>query len=294
MNIALIHQFDIAWMVSKESGRAGGFLEKYQAAKESGCRMIVIGRPKEEQGMELEKCIEYLDRRFLSKENVANDAKIEIVNTDTENIENIENPGSGQEKVAQEPVMQEAATQNTEAVTEGEETEDILRGQKVSLVGIGMGTADTLTQEGKQALECADLLIGAARMVEHIRKPARKSGRIQTGRDLCLYCGPSGAQKRGDCPLRGCRILQRSQKTPGDTAPGTADGTEKSVLWHIFYDLFLRKTGNTVGRCSSGQPSWKRVQSARTSAFIRKDFCYCGNDRRHRKIVSEAAALRHG
>ena len=25
MNIALIHQFDIAWMVSKESGRAGGF-----------------------------------------------------------------------------------------------------------------------------------------------------------------------------------------------------------------------------------------------------------------------------
>ena len=63
-------------MVSIESGRAGGFLEKYQAAKETGCRMIVIGRPKEEQGMELEKCIEYLDRRFLSKENVANDAKI--------------------------------------------------------------------------------------------------------------------------------------------------------------------------------------------------------------------------
>ena len=292
MNIALIHQFDIAWMVSKESGRAGGFLEKYQAAKETGCRMIVIGRPKEEQGMELEKCIEYLNRRFLPKENVANDAKIEIVNTDTENIENIENPGSGQEKVAQEPVMQEAATQNTEAVTEGEETEDILRGQKVSLVGIGMGTADTLTQEGKQALECAD-----RSSTDGGTYPETGPGsldRIQTGRDLCLYCGPSGAQKRGDCPLRGCRILQRSQKTPGDTAPGTADGTEKSVLWHIFYDLFLRKTGNTVGRCSSGQPSWKRVQSARTSAYIRKDFCYCGNDRRHRKIVSEAAALRHG
>ena len=40
--------------------------------------MIVIGRPKEEQGMELEKCIEYLDRRFLSKENVANDADITL------------------------------------------------------------------------------------------------------------------------------------------------------------------------------------------------------------------------
>lgn len=184
MNIALIHQFDIAWMVSKESGRAGGFLEKYQAAKGTGCRMIVIGRPKEEQGMELERCIEYLDRRFLSKENVANDTKIEIVNTDTENIEN---PGSGQEKVAQEPVMQEAATQNTEAVTEEEETEDILRGQKVSLVGIGMGTADTLTQEGKQALECADLLIGAARMVEHIRKPGQEVWTGYKPEEICAY-----------------------------------------------------------------------------------------------------------
>ena len=190
MNIALIHQFDIAWMVSKESGRAGGFLEKYQAAKETGCRMIVIGRPKEEQGMELEKCIEYLNRRFLPKENVANDTKMEIINTDTENIENIENienPGSGQEKVAQEPVMQEAATQNTEAVTEGEETEDILLGQKVSLVGIGMGTADTLTQEGKQALECADLLIGAARMVEHIRKPGQEVWTGYKPEEICAY-----------------------------------------------------------------------------------------------------------
>ena len=206
MNIALIHQFDIAWMVSKESGRAGGFLEKYQAAKETGCRMIVIGRPKEEQGMELEKCIEYLDRRFLSKENVANDAKIESVNTDTENIENIENienPGSGQEKVAQEPVMQEAATQNTEAVTEGEETEDILQGQKVSLVGIGMGTADTLTQEGKQALECADLLIGAARMVEHIRKPGQEVWTGYKPEEICAYIAAHPEHKNVAIALSG-------------------------------------------------------------------------------------------
>ena len=203
MNIALIHQFDIAWMVSKESGRAGGFLEKYQAAKETGCRMIVIGRPKEEQGMELEKCIEYLNRRFLPKENVANDAKIEIVNTDTENIENIENPGSGQEKVAQELVMQEAATQNTEAVTEGEETEDILRGQKVSLVGIGMGTADTLTQEGKQALECADLLIGAARMVEHIRKPGQEVWTGYKPEEICAYIAAHPEHKNVAIALSG-------------------------------------------------------------------------------------------
>lgn len=207
MNIALIHQFDIAWMVSKESGRAGGFLEKYQAAKETGCKMIVIGRPKEEQGVELEKCIEYLNRRFLSEENAAKIEKVNTYTDNTDNIKNIENPGSGQvnmqEKAEQEAAMQEAATQNTEAVTEGEENEDILRGQKVSLVGIGMGTADTLTQEGKQALECADLLIGAARMVEHIRKPGQEVWTGYKPEEICAYIAAHPEHKNVAIALSG-------------------------------------------------------------------------------------------
>ena len=207
MTSALIHQFDIAWMVSKESGRAGGFLEKYQAAKETGCKMIVIGRPKEEQGVELEKCIEYLNRRFLSEENAAKIEKVNTYTDNTDNIKNIENPGSGQvnmqEKAEQEAAMQEAATQNTEAVTEGEENEDILRGQKVSLVGIGMGTADTLTQEGKQALECADLLIGAARMVEHIRKPGQEVWTGYKPEEICAYIAAHPEHKNVAIALSG-------------------------------------------------------------------------------------------
>ena len=99
MNVALIHQFDIAWMVSKESGRAGGFLEKYQAAKETGCKMIVIGRPKEEHGVELEECIGYLKRRFVSEENVTNDAKNGITDTNADNIESAENPETESGKI---------------------------------------------------------------------------------------------------------------------------------------------------------------------------------------------------
>ena len=108
MNVALIHQFDIAWMVSKESGRAGGFLEKYQAAKETGCKMIVIGRPKEEHGVELEECIGYLKRRFVSEENVTNDAKNGITDTNADNIESVENPETESGKI-QGTVEQESA-----------------------------------------------------------------------------------------------------------------------------------------------------------------------------------------
>ncbi len=41
---------------------------------------------------------------------------------------------------------------------------------QVDLIGIGMGTQKTLTQEGKTALEEADLLIGARRMVEAVQR----------------------------------------------------------------------------------------------------------------------------
>lgn len=44
-NIAVIHQFNIGTIVTKESGRAGGFAEKLAAARMSGCRLIVVRRP---------------------------------------------------------------------------------------------------------------------------------------------------------------------------------------------------------------------------------------------------------
>ena len=197
MNVALIHQFDITWMVSKESGRAGGFLEKYQAAKETGCKMIVIGRPKEEHGVELEECIGYLNRRFVSEENVTNDEKNGITDTNADNIESVENPETESGKI-QGTVEQESVTQETK-----EAAEDILLGQKVSLVGIGMGTPDTLTQEGKQALESADLLIGARRMVEHIQRPGQEVWTGYKPEEICAYIAAHPEHKNVAIALSG-------------------------------------------------------------------------------------------
>ena len=47
-NRALIHEFDINILITKESGKAGGFGEKIQAAKDCGIPTIVIARPAEE------------------------------------------------------------------------------------------------------------------------------------------------------------------------------------------------------------------------------------------------------
>lgn len=52
LNRALIQQFQIRHLVTKESGRAGGMLEKLQAAEQEGITGYVIGNPeKEEEGL---------------------------------------------------------------------------------------------------------------------------------------------------------------------------------------------------------------------------------------------------
>lgn len=40
-------------MVTKEAGRAGGFEEKMTAAKEAGVKVVLIGRPQEQEGCPL-------------------------------------------------------------------------------------------------------------------------------------------------------------------------------------------------------------------------------------------------
>ena len=63
LNVAVMHQFHIAYMVTKDGGAAGGFAEKAQAAAQCGVQLIVLRRP-EEQGETaetiLQRCRELL------------------------------------------------------------------------------------------------------------------------------------------------------------------------------------------------------------------------------------------
>lgn len=51
MNMALIREFDIRIMVTKASGKRGGFYEKEAAARELGIQLFVIGQPDNSKGM---------------------------------------------------------------------------------------------------------------------------------------------------------------------------------------------------------------------------------------------------
>ena len=60
MNVATLESMNGALLVTKDTGKAGGFGEKAAAAREAGARLLVIRRPVKQQGLELEAMLELL------------------------------------------------------------------------------------------------------------------------------------------------------------------------------------------------------------------------------------------
>ena len=74
MNEAMIRMTGARYLVSKMSGKIGGFGEKMDAAKACGITAVVIGRPPEEEGMNFRDMTELISKRFgLGKDQNASD-----------------------------------------------------------------------------------------------------------------------------------------------------------------------------------------------------------------------------
>ena len=111
MNTAMLRQFDCKYLVTKDTGKAGGFQEKLDAACECGVIPVIIGRPLAETGLSVAETKQMLAQRF-----------------------------------------------------------DFVLKPHVTVLGIGMGSEETITVQGKQAVEKADLIIGAKRMADAVCK----------------------------------------------------------------------------------------------------------------------------
>ena len=115
LNEAMLRQFQCDFLVTKDTGMAGGFQEKIDAALNCHAVPVIIGRPIKEQGLTVLECKRFLQKRF-----------------------------------------------------------QILAKPKVTVLGIGMGSEETLTIQGKRAVQEADLVIGARRMADSVGMPGQK------------------------------------------------------------------------------------------------------------------------
>ncbi len=144
LNLAMLHSTGASWMVTKEAGRAGGFEEKMTAAKEAGVKVVLIGRPQEQEGLSIEDGVKLLEKRFqiqkISESNhVKNIKKEKEIHSNCDSICN----------------SMDSCNKNEE--------------RTAYLVGIGMGTPDHLTGEARAAFEKADCILGSGRMLDSFK-----------------------------------------------------------------------------------------------------------------------------
>lgn len=64
MNLATLEQIDAKYMVTKDTGRSGGFHEKMTAAQALGVKVVLVGRPRKEEGLTLEETLQYFDHEY--------------------------------------------------------------------------------------------------------------------------------------------------------------------------------------------------------------------------------------
>lgn len=146
MNEAVIRQYGIACLVTKDSGRAGGFGEKLEAAWRTGIKVFVIGRPKaDSEGMGFEEVCRELGKIY----------EMEI------------GSGMGAVSVGGEAVETEEQRDKAGGYGEQEAVDDRL---EIILAGAGMGSRGCLTREVEEAIDRADILMGAKRVVARYPK----------------------------------------------------------------------------------------------------------------------------
>ncbi len=138
MNVLFLRQTKANWLLTKDSGLAGGFQEKILAAHETGTKVVVIRRPKE-NGITLDECKKVIFKEALEKTNL-------------ENLDVSMNQIAGDEHVFENTSMTDDIhnTPNTHII----------------LAGIGMGNFSQMTVETVCAIRESDAIIGASRMLK--------------------------------------------------------------------------------------------------------------------------------
>lgn len=196
VNEAMLRQYDISCLVTKKSGRAGGYIEKLEAAKRLDIPVYVVERANVEKNAS----------NTGNTNGGDNKNKTYSFRETCELLSNICN--------------KKIASQNKLNIT---------------LAGVGMGSRASLTKEVEQAIKEADIILGAKRMIDIYeprleKKPYYMAGDIipylkkLQGNDtfyedknvVILFSGDSGFYS-------GCQSLYRSLRAETESGALDAD-----------------------------------------------------------------------
>lgn len=64
LNAALLRETNAKFLVTKESGKQGGFEEKIRAARETGAKALILERPSDEDGIDFDEIFEIIEKNI--------------------------------------------------------------------------------------------------------------------------------------------------------------------------------------------------------------------------------------
>lgn len=166
MNTAMLRSIQAAYLVTKESGKPGGFAEKLQAAREAGAKVICVCRPVQERGYSMEE----IGRELGLQETEVSESEPEKSPAAALEPEAGALVADASEKeaeilTAQKQEDSSAVVQEKQTKTKLENGSENQMAKQASLVGIGMGSENLLTGEAVKALQEADIIFGASRIL---------------------------------------------------------------------------------------------------------------------------------
>ena len=196
MNEAMLRQYDISCLVTKKSGRAGGYIEKLEAAKRLDIPVYVVER-----------------------------ANVEENASNTGNTNGGDNRGKAYSFRETCELLNNICHKQINAQNK----------LNITLAGVGMGSQASLTKEVEHAIKEADIILGAKRMIDIYeprleKKPYYMAGDIipylkkLQGNDtfyedknvVILFSGDSGFYS-------GCQSLYRSLRAETESGALDAD-----------------------------------------------------------------------
>ncbi len=207
MNVATLRMTGASYLVTKESGQAGGFDAKLEAARETGTTCVVIRRPVVETGDSSEEIRQLMLEMW---ENYVRGEEIIKASGEQEDFfAEQDDPDLEEEKRNENAEMEEPdapklsgadslkpydrvplfcnlrkdADDETDRLSDSEK----VRKRRVSLVGIGPGNADAMTVEAVQACREADCMIGANRMLKTLSRFEKPMEILYQSDDIVNY-----------------------------------------------------------------------------------------------------------
>lgn len=144
LNCALLRTAQAGWLVTKEAGKRGGFVEKMEAARQCGVSVVVIRRPVQEEGISLEEAKERMDAYRVKSPDASKTPDL---------LRNLV-------KNAKDSELGEKQKDDFEQTTQSVRT--------LSMIGMGMGGGKQLTLEALEVLKHSDIVFGASRMLNDL------------------------------------------------------------------------------------------------------------------------------